>query len=101
MVRLSLKQVRRTPAKYAKPFWVYFYGGPETEDGLGAQLSGFFSKMFAPDELSKGMNLGRVPGCFYRGRALISVAARPTSEEVKIETGAGRHNMDYPPKRWP
>jgi hypothetical protein len=75
VVRLSFKKILRRPEKHARPFWVYFYGGPE--EAASNQLTGMFSAFSSPDELGKSMNTGRLPGCFYRGRALIAISVFP------------------------
>ena len=93
--RLDMRKIRENPKKWSRPFWVYFYGAPQelsAGQSLGSLLGKFgswFKNDTAPQpsteddllQLQKLMNLGKVDGCLYRGRALIAASIHPKGEQ--------------------
>jgi hypothetical protein len=120
MACLTGGALRQNLPKWAKPFWLNFYGAPAESDGAVAQVSSLPLQnwLFTPElqwesrgkwrisqgrvaqvsslfgkllgkalgadgpsaggpssaaDISELMNLGKLPGCAYRGRALIAV----------------------------
>ena len=91
ITRLKLKDILANPKKWSRPFWVYFYGAPEslTAGQHLVDLGSFFTDLFSSEQSSESslsqlqrlMNLGKEDGCVYRGRALIAASIHPKGEQ--------------------
>jgi hypothetical protein len=109
---LSMKELRGNPQKWQRPFWINFYGAPESI-GATAVLGSMFGKLVGQlagggdasqqrgggtraTDVQRLMNSGKLDGCLYRGRVLVAVSIRPKG----LEPVSGPIRMEPPLSQW-